>query len=145
MAGGRSLTNVLIIDDSAAARASIASTLRLAGYCVFELSSAIGATRTILRNNISAVIVDLGMPGLSGDKLVGLLRSNRRLSNLVVIVVSGQSGAELERIGSECRVDAILEKRDIGGRLVHVLEQLLRASSGTLLRAKAYPDRAEGE
>ena len=145
MAGGRSLTNVLIIDDSAAARASIASTLRLAGYGVFELSSAIGATRTILRSNISAVIVDLGMPGLSGDKLVGLLRSNRRLSNLVVIVVSGQSGEELERISGECRVDAILEKRDISSRLVHILEQLLRASSGTLLRAKAYPDRAEGE
>ena len=142
MVGGKTLTSVLIIDDSPAARAAIAATLRLTGYNVFELSSAIGATRTILRNNIAAVIVDLGMPGLSGDKLVGLLRSNARLSQLVIIVVSGQSNEELERIGKECSVDAVLPKRDIGSRLLYILESALRSSSGTLLRAKPYPDRA---
>lgn len=145
MLGGKTLTNVLIIDDSPAARASIAAMLRIAGYGVFELSSAIGATRMILRNNIAAVIVDLGMPGLSGDKLVGLLRANPRLSQLVVIVASGQSGEELERIKNECPVDAVLSKREVSGRLVHLLESLLRSSSGTLPRAKPYGERAGGQ
>ena len=145
MAGGKTLTNVLIIDDSPAARATMAAALRIAGFGVFELSSAIGATRTILRNDIAAVVVDLSMPGLSGDKLVGLLRSNARLSQLIIIVVSGQSGEELERIANECRVDAVLAKREINHRLVHLLDSLLRNSSGTLPRAKHYRDRAEGE
>lgn len=140
MVGGKTLTSVLIIDDSPAARTAITATLRLAGYAVFELSSAIGATRMILRNNIAAVIVDLGMPGLSGDKLVGLLRSNPRLTQLVVIVVSGQSGEDLQRIERECPVDAVLPKRDVNSRLVHLLQSLLR-SSDTLLRAKPYPEK----
>lgn len=144
MVGGTTLTSVLIIDDSPAARAAIAATLRIAGYCVFELASAIGATRMILRNNIAAVIVDLGMPGLSGDKLVGLLRSNPRLSQLVVIVVSGQDSAELQRIANECPVDAVLPKRDVNSRLIYLLDSLLRSSSGTLRGARPYPERVGG-
>ena len=130
------VTNVLIIDDSEAARAAIASTLRVGGFGVFELSSAIGATRTILRNNIKVAIVDLSMPGLSGDKLVGLLRSNPRLANLTVIVVSGQRGDDLAKIAKECDVDGVLCKRDINVRLIPLLDSLLLSQSATFRRGK---------
>ncbi len=116
--------NVLIIDDSAAARASIARQLQTVGYKVFELSSAIGATRSILRNDVSAVIVDLSMPGLSGDKLVGVLRDNRRLDGLLIIVISGTEVAELDRIQKEGKVDAVMSKHHAAEGLVQLLEAL---------------------
>lgn len=98
------------------------------------------------RNNIAAAIVDLSMPGLSGDKLVGVLRSNARLSRLVVIVVSGQSHEELERIADECEVDAVLGKRQVAARLVPLLDSLQRPESATFQRSRVViPNRAGGQ
>jgi len=127
--------NVLIIDDSAAARATIAGHLRRAGYGVFELSSAIGATRTIMQNRIGVAIVDLSMPGLPGDKLVALLRENDRLSALKIIVVSGQGDEELRRISNECAVDAVLSKSEIGVRLLPLVDACFRRAPRTPSRA----------
>lgn len=117
---------VLVIDDSAVARMKMVELLSEAGYRVFELASAIGATRTIMRNEVVAVIADVSMPGLSGDKLVGVLRKNPRLGNLVVILVSGREDHELRQIMSEQQVDSVLSKRDIEHRLVPTLEAAMR-------------------
>ena len=143
---GKGLTNVLVIDDSDAARAAIASLLRAGGFGVFELSSAIGATRTILRNDVKAAIVDLSMPGLSGDKLVGLLRSNSKLENLTIIVVSGQRGDDLANIGRDCDVDGVLSKRDINVRLIPLLDSLLRGQrSATFRRGRLVANQGNQE
>src|SRR5690242_9871422 len=95
---------VLVIDDSDAARAAVNAVLAPAGYEVHQLPSAIGATRTILRNGIDAVILDISMPGLSGDRLIELLRSNPRFNDLVIVVVSGDP-ENLKRISETLAVD----------------------------------------
>src|SRR5262245_15144695 len=87
---------VLVIDDSVSARTAAKDVLVHAGFEVYALPSAIGATRLILRNRIEAVVVDLSMPGLSGDRLVALIRQNPRLRELIVVIVSGESAEELE-------------------------------------------------
>jgi CheY-like chemotaxis protein len=117
---------VLVIDDSTVARLAMVELLNEAGFQVFELASAIGATRTIMRNKVVAVIADVSMPGLSGDKLVGVLRKNPRLKDLVVILVSGRDDQELRQIMGEQQVDAMLTKRSLKDRLVTSLEIALR-------------------
>lgn len=117
---------VLVIDDSDSARATMVSLLTEAGYAVFELASAIGATRTILRNKVRAVIVDISMPGLSGDKLVGVLRKNASLQQLVVIVVSTDETL-LKRASGDPLVDAVLSKSHVPIRLVGLVQRLLAA------------------
>jgi CheY-like chemotaxis protein len=120
---------VLVIDDSETARAAIRGTLRGAGYEVLELPSAIGATRTILRNHIDAVIIDLTMPGLSGDMLMRMLRNNARLQGLVIVVVSGVAAASLESIRAEGGADAVLAKTDVQTELARVLDRLMGMSA----------------
>ncbi len=123
MGENRVVGKVLVIDDSPTARASIANVLGRAGWDVFELPSAIGATRTILRYEVDAVIVDISMPGLSGDKLVSVLRRNPRLRGLVVIVVSGLTDTELEAVRTRVPADAVLSKQEIQSALVATLHR----------------------
>lgn len=125
----RSKIRVLVIDDSATARAAISDTLHKVGYQVFELPSAIGATRTILRKEIHAVIVDVTMPGLSGDMLVRVLRQNPRLQDLVVVVVSGMSTPDLESIRAESGASAVMTKSQVSTDLPRVLARLLGTST----------------
>jgi len=114
--------NVLVIDDSESARAGISAVLVNAGFPVFELPSAIGASRTILRNNIGAVVVDVSMPGLSGDKLVTVLRKNGALSTLAIIVVSSDA-AQLALIANDPGIDAVIPKSAIATELVAAIER----------------------
>jgi CheY-like chemotaxis protein len=120
---------VLIIDDSDTARATIANTLLDAGYQVFEIASAIGATRTILRNQVQAVVVDVSMPGLSGDMLIKVLRRNVRFQDLTIIVVSGTEQQGLETIRQSGEADAVLPKALIPTDLALVLGRLLARPS----------------
>jgi CheY-like chemotaxis protein len=118
---------VLVIDDSDAARAAVNAVLAPAGYEVHQLPSAIGATRTILRNGIDAVILDISMPGLSGDRLIELLRSNPRFNDLVIIVVSGDP-ENLKRISDTLPVDGVVPKSQIQSRLELTLARALSSA-----------------
>jgi CheY-like chemotaxis protein len=116
--------NVLIIDDSELARAQMRRLLIGAGVKVFEQSSAIGATRNILQNAIDVALVDISMPGLSGDKLVGLLRDNPRLRGLVIVVVSAKTESELHELVGPSMADAALSKERVEADLLGLLERL---------------------
>ena len=120
---------VLIIDDSDTARAAIARTLQDAGYQVFEIASAIGATRTIMRNQIGVVVVDISMPGLSGDMLIKVLRRNLRVQNLTIVVVSGTEQEGLEAIRRTGEADAVLSKAQVPTDLVTVIGRLVAEPS----------------
>ena len=132
----RSSSRVLVIDDSESARLAIRAELSGAGFDVYSLPSAIGATRMLVRRSIDAVVIDLGMPGLSGDLLVGLLRRNPRLRSLVIVVVSGEREEELERVAREIDVDAVLAKDRIPMELSGLIAELLRSRRlGTVVRS----------
>jgi two-component system chemotaxis response regulator CheV len=121
----------LVIDDFALARAQLRQLLTAAGFLVFEQSSATGATRTILTHKVQAVIVDVNMPGLSGDRLVGVLRKNPRLRDLVIVIVSGKSDAELQKISRVADANAVLSKSNLGELVPTLTRYLGRAETVT--------------
>jgi two-component system, OmpR family, response regulator len=120
---------VLVIDDSDVSRLAMAEALSAVGCQVFQLPSAIGATRMILRHDIRAAVVDVNMPGLTGDKLIAVLRNNPRLSGLVIVVVSGRPDVELDAIRAASGADGALEKSRIATGLWPLLTRLLANSS----------------
>jgi CheY-like chemotaxis protein len=118
-----------VIDDSEVSRLAIAEALGAAGCQVFQLASAIGATRLILRQNIAAAIVDINMPGLTGDKLVAVLRNNPRLRGLTIVVVSGRGDVELEAICASSGANGALPKSRVATGLWPLLARLLGAAA----------------
>jgi two-component system chemotaxis sensor kinase CheA len=107
LSGGQA---VLVIDDSEIARVSMAQVLQEAGYRVITLPSPIGATRAIMKNKVGVVVADVLMPGMRGDRLAALFRSNPRFRRLGVILVSGAADVELHELALEVRADATLQK-----------------------------------
>jgi two-component system KDP operon response regulator KdpE len=108
----------LVIDDDDVARELLTSLLVKAGGEAFELPSAIGATRTIFQEQIDVVIVDVGLPDISGDKLARLLRENSRGNDIAIVLVSGRPTEELESLAVVARADAVVSKRDVRTKLV---------------------------
>jgi CheY-like chemotaxis protein len=130
------LNKILVIDDSETARLTMKRMLEAGGYRVLTLPSAIGASRLIQRETVNAVVVDVTMPGLPGDKLVEMLRKNARTRELVILVVSGCEPDELEAIRARCGADEAVLKREIGAALVPSLARNLCRASATRLAAQ---------
>jgi CheY-like chemotaxis protein len=114
---------ILIIDDDDIARELLTSTLKRAGHQVFELATAIGATRSIFEHDIDAVVVDVNLPDISGDKLARVLRQNPRGSRLGIVLVSSLPIDELRALAMVAQADAVLSKADIRSRLETSVEQ----------------------
>src|SRR6185436_17175817 len=121
------MPRALVIDDDDIARELVVSILQGGGYETFELSSPIGATQTISREKIELLVLDIMMPGLSGDKLAKMLRANPRLGRIGIVLVSSCNPAELERLAASVRADGVVLKPEIRQKLLPTLMRL-RAS-----------------
>ncbi len=83
---------VLVVDDHAPARESMAEVLREAGHEVTCCSSAAEALRRLAQTEVDCVVTDLKMPGMSGlDFIVQI--EQRRLPVQVVMVTAHASVA----------------------------------------------------
>jgi len=64
---------VAIIDDDASVRATTDSLVRSLGYIVYTFASAEEFLRSNRVNDLSCVIADVQMPGMSGRRVASLL------------------------------------------------------------------------
>jgi CheY-like chemotaxis protein len=62
--------NVLVADDDSDVRSSGAEILRTAGYVVYEAADGYAAVELLRTREISAVLLDVNMPGLDGLTLL---------------------------------------------------------------------------
>jgi diguanylate cyclase (GGDEF)-like protein len=86
------LATALVIDDSAAARAEITSLLERSGLFqrVLEASDGLAGLRLILQEALDAVICDLEMPGLDGEKLLRAQRGRRGAEDVPFFFVTAE-------------------------------------------------------
>jgi len=112
---------VLVIDDDEIVREVMCDLLRTRGCEVFDSGSPIGVTRTIGEQKIDVVVLDVMMPGLTGDKLAKLLRGNPRMPKLSIVLVSGADSNNLRDIAQEVKADAVVSKSEIHRELALVV------------------------
>lgn len=75
--------------------------LSVAGYTVRDTSDGIHALRLIELEPPDMVILDLGLPSLSGLDVQRELASHPRTRDIPVVIVTG-SAAELDGLGVDC-------------------------------------------
>ena len=85
---------VLVVDDDADVRESVADLLTEAGYDVICFSACSTALAHLCQNPLpGVVVVDLLMPGMNAWELFGQMRRRENLSKIPVIAITG-SGPE---------------------------------------------------
>src|SRR5882724_5026135 len=83
---------VLIVDDHASARESVADVLRHAGYDVAACASAIEALAKLNQRPVDVVVTDLQMPGMDGLEFIREME-RRRLGVQVLMITAHASVA----------------------------------------------------
>jgi two-component system, OmpR family, KDP operon response regulator KdpE len=85
------MTSILLVDDDEALLRTLSMNLRVRGYGVLTALDGESALETLRRDAPDVVILDLGLPGVSG---VDVLRELRRWSAVPVIVLSARHGSD---------------------------------------------------
>jgi DNA-binding response OmpR family regulator len=102
---------VLIVDDEPTSLQLYGALLRDEGHEVLERDKSLGTTPMILSERPDLVLVDVSMPGLSGDELVRMVKGNPRAAGVSVVLFSSRDAGELEALARRCGAAGYLVKR----------------------------------
>lgn len=86
------MASILIVDDEAGVRASLAGVLRDEGYQVDAVDSGEAALEQVMRRSYDVILLDIWLPGLDG--LEALERLRQRQVEAEVIMISGHGNIE---------------------------------------------------
>lgn len=91
----RSHLKVLVVDDDPISLEVARERLEREGHEVQTRDRALGTSRVILAFQPDCVLLDVMMPGITGDELATLLRSQGRLSHVAIVLHSAKDPDEL--------------------------------------------------
>jgi len=114
---------VLVIDDEAQIRRLLRLTLEEAGYAVDEAETGRDGLREASRRGPDAIILDLGLPDVSGVEVLQALRE-RSAVPVLILSVFGQEDRKIA--GLDAGADDYLTKPFADGELLARLRALLR-------------------
>jgi signal transduction histidine kinase/DNA-binding response OmpR family regulator len=128
----RGTGTVLIVDDEETVRQTASSALQLRGFDTCVASNGQEAIDIFQRDGarITAVILDMTMPVMTGEQTLPLLKQKR--PDLPVIVSSGYSEAEVARRFAGKGSDGFIQKPYTGAQLAKAVHKAIarRAGSG---------------
>jgi two-component system chemotaxis response regulator CheY len=101
---------VLVIDDSEIVLESVRTTLEDAGFIVTTRSMAYGSSWEILERKPDVVLVDVNMPGLSGQDIVAIARARADLGKTRVLLFSSEPPEKLEALARGCGAHGWIRK-----------------------------------
>ena len=99
---------VLVVDDDAAARHAVRTLLAREKAQIVEADSAEVALEVVAKGDLDCIVLDLGLPGMSGFELIERLAGGGK--HVPVVVYSGRDLTTEERMKLRAFTDAIVVK-----------------------------------
>lgn len=118
--------SILVAEDSITARTLLKNILEFAGYRVKTAMDGAEALNVLASESFDLVVSDVEMPRMSGFDLTAKIRSDNRLSQLPVVLVTGlDSHADRER-GLDAGANAYIVKSSFDqGNLLEAVRRLI--------------------
>jgi chemosensory pili system protein ChpA (sensor histidine kinase/response regulator) len=114
---------ILLVEDDRSVRRYLEVTLQRWGYRVLTASDGLEAMKVAMTAAVDVVVTDAVMPHMSGHELARFLRGNAKLSNLPIVLLTGQ---ENQQVGAGAEtIDAFLYKPVKAQDLKNCLTKLL--------------------
>lgn len=116
--------HILVVDDDIVVLEVTRERLERAGFFVSTRSSALGTSAFIRKEKPRYILLDVNMPGLSGDALARLLADGDPGSR--VILHSSQNRAALAALATTCGAIGVIEKTEDDDDFLAQLDSCLR-------------------
>ncbi len=141
MSGMTASPRILVVDDDRALCDALRRSLRLEGFAVEVAADGGGALRAVAASPPSAVVLDVGLPDLSGRAVCARLRAGGIATP--ILILSARDEVDDRIAGLEAGADDYLVKPFEMGELVARLRALLRRGAGRATEGPADPAAIE--
>lgn len=125
---------ILVVEDSAAARAFVRSSLELDATLgpveVVEASGGFEALRLLPRGPYALVISDVNMVDINGLELVHFIRQSEQHRETPILLISTQSSARDRERGLRLGASSFLPKPFTSDALLDAVRALLKGGAG---------------
>jgi CheY-like chemotaxis protein len=117
-AGSVAKRRVLVVDDSEGTVKLLHAELTAQGHEVLTATSADAATKIILKKKTrpDLVLLDVRMPGVNGEEFCRFIKTNSLFQGIQVVLCSGESDEELQRIVKSAGADGYVRKDSLIAR-----------------------------
>jgi CheY-like chemotaxis protein len=117
---------ILVLDDSEFVREAVSLILEEGGYDTVTLDSPFGLHDALCREDPDLVLIDVGMPGMSGDRLVELTqRTPTTLRARPLVLFSARSEEELRSLARACGAAGFIRKGSSPDAMLGAIQRLL--------------------
>jgi two-component system chemotaxis sensor kinase CheA len=118
--------SILVVDDSITARTLIKNILDTAGYDIKTAVDGADALMALKTQAFDLVVSDIDMPRMNGFDLTSKIRSDRKLSELPVVMVTALESREDKERGIEVGANAYIVKSSFDqSNLLEVIQRLI--------------------
>ena len=117
------MTRVLIVEDEAELRRLYRIVLERKGYEIAEAGSGRDAMKILAYERIDAVVLDLGLPDISGLQLIDEIRSQQRHIPIIINTAYDILGEDFHEWGA----DAFVSKSFGPAALIRAMEEIVPA------------------
>jgi CheY-like chemotaxis protein len=115
---------ILVVEDNAICQKIILATLKQSHYCP-DLATSGEEALTKYKKGYDAIVLDLGLPGMSGIEVCQHIRQKIHDKKIPLIAYSASLYADLYRTCRAAGFDAILEKPAKNGELEATIKKLI--------------------
>ena len=131
--------HVLIVDDDRAKRAALRAALVPLDVTVIEADSGVAALRSLMSQNVAAILLDVFMPIMDGFETAALIRQRRQSEMTPIIFITASKSDEIADVDrfAQGAVDFIFSPVDPGELRAKVLVFANLYLSADLLAAQA--------
>ena len=101
---------IMVVDDSEVILSATKNYLEAAGFEVITRSMSFGTTAAIIRMKPVCVLLDINMPGLTGDNITKVIREKK--IDTKIVLFSAKKENELQELANKCGADGYIMKTD---------------------------------
>ncbi|HVY31364.1 MAG TPA: response regulator [Polyangiaceae bacterium] len=125
-------STILLIDDDPLVLDTARRLLESEGFNVVVYSEGFNATNFAARAMPDLVLIDVNMPFVSGDNLIGLFRRHPTLQHVPIVLFSSNEESMLRSLAASVGAIGYISKSEMAFGFVHQVRRFLaqpRASS----------------
>ena len=123
-------THILLIEDELDQANLFRTSLEGCGHKVVHVKDWVEALDKLVIPELRVAVVDLGLPGISGDEICKMIREVRGIENpMAIILFSAHPPSEVLRIAQKVKADAFVSKVSGVSGLNRAIEQVIEKFS----------------
>jgi chemotaxis family two-component system sensor histidine kinase/response regulator PixL len=123
-------SSVLVVDDSAAMRRTLALSLEKAGYRVIQAKDGKDALEQLQQSsNVNLIICDIEMPNMNGFEFLGQRRRYPELNKIPVAMLTSRSNDKHRKLATHLGANAYFTKPYIEQKFLQSIKSLVEQKS----------------